>query len=349
MEIPQYWATASGFSPHLGAEGGELVVWGWSETSDFDAQGVARARLAEALERVAVEGGLPDGRGYYPRMPLREPILEEVASASGHRLGVITRNRMGCEVLCTDVLFIADVDVPDLVGENDGLGRLTDMEVHQRAKRAAKDAAGAGVFTRLWRAISGDPEPTPMTTTPRYGGVQDTRPQDRSPSEVVRAADLPASTDEESVERRACEPVWAFAQRHPDLGVRVYRTAAGLRVIVTGAQAPPMSDRARELLTELSSDPLYVELCATHDSYRARLTPKPFRVDWAAPSWRWPFTDERARQGHEEWLAQYRQKADGYAVCRLVSASGAIPSADEHRLITLHDARCRVGSGLPLA
>ncbi|GAA4389769.1 hypothetical protein GCM10023153_06330 [Ornithinibacter aureus] len=343
MEIPQYWATASGFSPHLGAEGGELVVWGWSQTSEFDAQGVARSRLAEALERVAVEGGLPDGRGYYPRMPLREPILEEVASSSGHRLGVVTRNRMGCEVLCSDVLFIADVDVPELGGEGDAGGGDTASDGVGGA------SVGGGFLTRLWRVVSGGPEPTPMTTSPQDPRPQDPRPQDRPASEVVRAADLPAPTDQESVERRACEPVWAFAQRHPELGVRVYRTAAGLRVIVTGAQAPPMSPRARDLLTELSSDPLYVELCATHDSYRARLTPKPFRVDWGAPSWRWPFADERARQGHEEWLAQYRQKCDGYAVCRLVSASGAIPTVDEQRLIALHDARCRVGSGLPLA
>lgn len=338
MEIPQYWARAEGFSPHLGADGGTLSVWGWSETSDFDAQGVARSRLAEALERVAVEGRLPDGRGYYPRMPLREPILEEVASSSGHRLGVVTRNRMGCEVLCTDVLFIADVDVPELGGVGGAGGG------DPASDGGAGASGGGGFLTRLWRVISGDPDPTPMTTTP-----QDPRPRDRVPSEVVHAADVPGPTDEESVERRACEPVWAFAQRHPELGVRVYRTAAGLRVIVTGAQAPPMSPRARDLLTELSSDPLYVELCATHDSYRARLTPKPFRVDWAAPSWRWPFTDDLARQGHEEWLAQYRKKADRHAVCRLVSASGAIPGADEQRLIALHDARCRVGSGLPLA
>ena len=147
------------------------------------------------------------------------------------------------------------------------------------------------------------------------------------------------------MERRACEPVWAFAQRHPGLGVRVYRTAAGLRVIVTGAQAPPMGERARALRAALGSDRRYVELCATHDSYRARLTPKPFRSDFSAPSWRWPFADERAPLGHEEWLAEYRRRPDGDAVCRLVSASGPIPGVDEQRLVALHDARCRVGSG----
>lgn len=331
------------------------MVWGWSEESEFDAEGVARARLAEALERVAVEGGLPAGHGYYPRMPLREPVLEEVLSSAGRRLGAVTRNRMGCEVLCTDVLFIADVDVPELAGDADsgeggtasGGGRGRSGGGGRGGERGGErggDASGGGFFARLLRLVSGDPEPTPMGGPP-----QDTRPQGWSPQDVVRASDLPPPSGESDVERRACEPVWAFAQRHPELGVRVYRTAAGLRILVTGAQAPPMSERARELLTELSSDPLYVELCATHDSYRARLTPKPFRVDFSAPYWRWPFPDERARLGHEQWVAEYREKSDGSAVCRLVSASGAIPDEDEQRLVALHDARCRVGSGLPLA
>ena len=114
MELPQHWTTVDGFSPHLGDHGGTLTVWGWSTESEADAERVARERLAEALARIAVEGRLPPGRGYYPRMPLREPVLEEVEAGSGALLGVVTRNRMGCEVLCTDLLFIADVDAPGL-------------------------------------------------------------------------------------------------------------------------------------------------------------------------------------------------------------------------------------------
>ena len=78
MELPQHWVTADGFSPHLGQAGGTLTVWGWSTVSEADAVRVANQRLTEALARVAREGGLPAGHGYYPRVPLREPVRAEM-------------------------------------------------------------------------------------------------------------------------------------------------------------------------------------------------------------------------------------------------------------------------------
>jgi hypothetical protein len=343
MELPQHWVTADGFSPHLGQGGGTLTVWGWSSESEEDAARVAGERLAQALERVAREGGLPAGHGYYPRVPLREPVLEEVDAASGALLGVVTRNRMGCEVLCTDLLFIADVDVPELedattrrtaAGDGSGIAASIGSAIESTlSPRVGKGAAG---FLR--RLLSGDPAPTPMAPTdPADDATPDAAPASARPGETSVAESL------------ACEPVWEFARRHPDLGVRVYRTAAGLRVLVTGASAPPSSDRARELLTELGSDPLYVELCSTHDSYRARLTPKPFRVGEHALPVSWPFTDDDTRTRYEEWVSEYDGRASGHAVCRLVSASGPEAGPDEQRLVALHDARCRVGERLPLA
>lgn len=340
MELPQHWVTAEGFSPHLGQGGGTLTVWGWSSRSEADAARVASERLAEALERVAREGGLPAGHGYYPRVPLREPVLEEVEAASGALLGVVTRNRMGCEVLCTDLLFIADVDVPEL--EDATTRRRASADVTGIASSigstlSPRVARGAAGFLR--RLLSGDPAPTPMAQAgPPDGTVTD---------DAVPASPRPGETS--VAESLACEPAWEFARRHPELGVRVYRTAAGLRVLVTGAAAHPSSDRARALLTELGSDPLYVELCSTHDSYRARLTPKPFRVGERALAVSWPFADDGARGRYEEWVSEYDGRASGHAVCRLISVSGPEPGPDEQRLVALHDARCRVGERLPLA
>ena len=350
MELPQHWVTADGFSPHLGQGGGTLTVWGWSSESEADAARVAQTRLAEALERVAREGGLPPGHGYYPRVPMREPVLEEVDAASGAQLGVVTRNRMGCEVLCTDLLFIADVDVPELEhdasrratgGAGGGSVRSRDAAVGSgRGSDGGTGGGGIGGFFR--RLLSGEPAPTPMAPTAPEMDEQDAGADETEVGSPLHAGASVAET-------LACEPAWEFARRHPDLGVRVYRTAAGLRVLVTGASARPSSDRARSLLTELGADPLYVELCATHDSYRARLTPKPFRVGESALSVSWPFADDAAREAHAEWVSEYDGRASGHAVCRLLGTSGPDAGPDEQRLVSLHDARCRVGERLPLA
>jgi hypothetical protein len=192
-----------------------LTVWGWSSQSPTDAARVAEERLAQALERVAREGGLPPGHGYYPRMPLREPVLEEVEAAAGAVLGVVTRNRMGCEVLCTDLLFIADVDVPGLEDTTarggrpgDGSGAAGDGGSLPRRR----PRTGVGGFLR--RLLWGDPAPTPMTP----GEVADDEAADPAP-----ASPRPGGTS--VAECLACEPLWEFARRHPELGVRVYRTA----------------------------------------------------------------------------------------------------------------------------
>ena len=162
MELPQHWVTADGYSPHLGTGGGTLTVWGWSSESEADAARVAGERLAQALERVAREGGLPPGHGYYPRMPLREPVIEEVEAASGAVLGVVTRNRMGCEVLCTDLLFIADVDVPELEEASRAVasGKESGTSAAGRRRVGAGRRRRGGFFRRL---LTGDPAPTPMT------------------------------------------------------------------------------------------------------------------------------------------------------------------------------------------
>ncbi len=341
MEVPQHWVKVKGWSPHLGSAGGPLAVWGWSTQSDVDAERVGRERLADLLERVAVEGRLPTTRGYYPRTPLREPVLEQVASEDGRRLGLVTRNRMGCEVLCTDLLLIADVDVPGL---------------EERSGTPRRSAPGAGVGGFLRRLVLGRPDPRPQGPVGEDAAGLDAPPApsgrgghgmfsaQQAPRTVATVAGGPSVA-----EVLACEGVWEFARARPELGVRVYRTAAGLRVLVTGAQAPPMSDRAREILTALDSDPLYVELCATHDSYRARLSPKPFRLGERALPVAWPCADEASERAWLGWVDRYEEAARGWATCRLISASGPAPGADEQRLIDLHDERCGVRERLPLA
>jgi len=63
-----------------------------------------------------------------------------------------------------------------------------------------------------------------------------------------------------------------------DLGFRVYKTAAGLRYICTTHEfeaTDPLSDK---IMRNLLADDRYRALCKFQDTYRARLTPKPWRA-----------------------------------------------------------------------
>lgn len=176
-----------------------------------------------------------------------------------------------------------------------------------------------------------------------FGGPRPVEPE---------AQDAAVAAPEPEVEK-ALDPVRSYAAQNPSLGVRVYRTSAGLRVIVTGLDLPANSPQARSLLEQFGSDPLYVELAAAYDSYRARLSPKPWRCGVAAVTGRWiaPGTvvDHHAFAPTAEWVAAYDAASARYAVCRIVEVHGAAPSPDEREVIEIHDRACGVDRTLPLA
>lgn len=162
-----------------------------------------------------------------------------------------------------------------------------------------------------------------------------------------RAADADPVTQPDSTEVLALQRIDDAARARPDLGWSTYRTRAGLRVIVTGSGAAPDSPEARRLMESLASDPLYVTLCRVHETYRARLTPKPWRVGLPATSRgpAWSVVDPPPAG----WLTRYREAAREVAVCRLIGRTGAPPSAREQRVINVHDRATRIAEDLPLA
>ena len=258
-------------------------------SSAADALDVAHEQLRRAL--TVIRTGKREGP-YYPRVPLREPILDELI-VDGEQAYVITRNRYGADVLNTDRVLIADVDLPEL-----------------------EAPSGGGLLRRLFRRPTAD----------------------------EALATEPASV----VERLGTLENWARA--YPDLGVIVYRTASGLRVFVTGVGEPPSSARAEQILVDLGADPIYRELCRSHDTFRARLTPKPWRLPrMRSPLGRWPYPAGRAERRFQRWLAEYEAAGQAYAVCRRLASYGSAPSTLEARIIQLHDDRTRVSTPLPLA
>lgn len=141
-----------------------------------------------------------------------------------------------------------------------------------------------------------------------------------------------------------------WVRRNPGLGLRVYRTAAGLRCLVTSDIFDPTHPSTQEMMQSLGSDPLYMRLCRQQESFRARLTPKPWRCGADMPPFRYPFESPQAEGRYRQWQANYTQTTASYAVCRLVATYGnPQPHRDLEPIIALHDRYCGVQSGLNLA
>ncbi|MCB0322431.1 MAG: hypothetical protein KDD69_02625 [Bdellovibrionales bacterium] len=132
--------------------------------------------------------------------------------------------------------------------------------------------------------------------------------------------------------------------------VRVYETKAGLRYLFTHRAFDPTESASIRVLESLGADPLYITLCKNQKCYRARLSPKPWRCEYASPAVRFPFADEQSRANFNEWLTGYEQTAARYATCHFLETlgSGSVDLALSP-LIELHDRHTRANEQLPLA
>lgn len=142
----------------------------------------------------------------------------------------------------------------------------------------------------------------------------------------------------------------ALVDSEAGINVRVYKTKAGTRYLLTHALFEPTSEQTRDLIQRLGADPKYVQLCKVQESFRARLTPKPWRCGLKAPAVRWPWPDSESEATMREWVSRYERACAGKAVCSLVATVGSgrtHPEVDP--LVHLHDELTGVGTQNPLA
>lgn len=124
----------------------------------------------------------------------------------------------------------------------------------------------------------------------------------------------------------------------PRIRLRLYRTLAGYRVILTSELIPATEAKSANLLNQLGSDSLYVALCKSQDSYRARLTPKPWRVRLPRPPSRFPFQSDEQATEYRAWQESYREASAGYATCALIAEFGTGPTDPvAAAIVAVHD------------
>ncbi len=148
---------------------------------------------------------------------------------------------------------------------------------------------------------------------------------------------------------QARERAAAWAAARPGWGWRVYRTAAGLRLLATHAPFHPHDEAVAQVFEATGADPLYRRLCRLQESFRARLTPKPWRCRMENPP-RWPFRTERAEQAFGQWQSRYEAVSARHAVCRFEGTLGSETiHAELIPVVRMHDDLTRAQTDLPLA
>jgi hypothetical protein len=326
MIVPRFWA--EGRIQERGPRGQVTVRrWGWSDESPEDAQAKADRRAREAFEQVRTDQSLPRRE---PKVPYNGakgvPIREEIVSRHGETL--VTRNSYGALCLNTpDVLFV-DVDFRDPVVPSFRLFLAAAFLSATTALLAAPSnrllwglGATLGALVGVWLA----------------GAL------------LNRILLLRCGSREGYAHAR----IVRFAERRPDWRIRVYRTPAGFRVLVLHRRFDPTSAEVAAVFEELRADPVYARLCRLQHCFRARVSPKPWRIGIAAhlrprPGV-WPVSPDRLPE-RARWLADYDRAAQAYASCSHVETLGRGTEDPETAAVrALHDELSRALSGLPAA
>ena len=154
----------------------------------------------------------------------------------------------------------------------------------------------------------------------------------------------------DSPEPAALARIEAWLASHPDWGMRVYRTRAGLRLAATHDVFDPTAPTTWESMSALGCDPLYLRLCRAQKSFRARLTPKPWRCGARVPAVRFPFETLAEERAFQAWRGDYDERQRPFATCALLHTLGAkTRNGEADEILAVHDVETRASSGLPLA
>ncbi len=151
-----------------------------------------------------------------------------------------------------------------------------------------------------------------------------------------------------------------FAKKHPDVSFRVYRTHSGYRLLFQHKAMLASDETFWKMVAPLRPDPLYVRMCQLQSCFRARLSPKPWRIN-LDPLYKVVKTkiwhmDLQAKPERKAWLKTYKEISKNHATCHFVveyNPKAKTTGKKEIMLIEaaihLHDNHCKAHSNLPLA
>jgi len=302
MKIYDHWAKADGRARTPDGSIWSLVKWGGSDVSVDDAKAEAEKNLSNLQDRVTRDD-LRNVFYYVSAAPVLEPVIERFGDHNAP-YAAITRNRYGALVLNAANVFFADVDLD--------IGFTVPQETEYNSGHPEK----AGFFQRL------------------FGGKHKS-----DDSDTDRQNLLDQYEKKKAVEQKKALGVFAeFHAQFPSLSFRVYETAAGYRVMVTSQTVDVLSEDSEKYLSALASDKLYRQLCKQQQCYRARLSPKPWRLPGIISTVFYPDGQHELSSKLTGWLKQYDEASKAFSVCKLAESYGDGTIADEvANVLEIHD------------
>ena len=345
MIIPDYWDEHKEKRKLSGRRQATITRFGWSDINQADAKLHAEKRVEEAFQRL-VNGEEVERREKRVSYNGSEgvPIREEVIQFHGD--AVVTRNIYGALCINTPDVLFADIDfgenyqdkkgylwawiliaggllqyfwVPNLI--YDFSWNILGLELQYLTAKYLYEINPGIIITALGVIILG----------------------------AIKLVNVGRFVDGEQFMQEATDfnmqYIEEFSTKNPDWNLRVYRTPAGLRIMVLHDVFQPNDPSVEEFFDSVNSDPQYVWMCKRQECFRARVSPKPWRVlssdvEQKLDQGVWPVPEEWIGE-RNEWVTQYEKASKGYASCRFERHIGSdIVHEKCEKLRIVHDEYC---------
>ena len=317
MIVPQYWSESK-LRKIVNGKQFTLKRFGWSDVSELEAKKHADERVREAEELLIKNGDVRrvDHKSSYngaEGIPIREEVF------SRHNKSVITRNGYGALCINTPNVFFADIDFDYKPSFK--------MYFFAAVFLLVIDILSAVYFYSLPVLLVGFFVVSILTSTF---------------ADIFNALKCRLKGDPEKSALRIIKNV---SELEPSLHLRIYRTPMGYRILVMDRTFSPRENTTIILLNKFHSDSIYTLMCKNQNCFRARISPKPWRVDMdrlrPTPGV-WPIKQKHMGK-RKEWINEYNKRSQRYSSCHFVMQLGSHTVSSEAEYIRkLHDDHCKV-------
>jgi hypothetical protein len=325
--VPTYWAEAR--LQHRERRRQVTVRrFGWSDISQDDAQIMADARTREAFDLALAGAPLKrlERRVAYngaAGVPIREELVTR------HDETVITRNSYGALCLNTADVWFADIDFQPRQSIGFDLATISFAVL---ASVILLRSIGWTMLPSIAAALAIGCPIGIWTASKLFNAIV-----------IMRGGQV-------GIARRR---VASFAATHPDWKLRVYQTPLGLRLLAMHKRFAPRDKSVEASFTTLGVDPVYAQMCRNQNCFRARVSPKPWRVGINSvikhryASWR---PEYAASPERIDWINAYDATSQSFSSCRFLEEIGTASDDPVAAAVRdLHDKFCRSNLDLPLA